>query len=126
MPYPALRNLRERVDFLIHIKVGLTEWEGPNLAPRLLELLELVKPRFMIPIHYRTDRISDPVPEGHWPPNITDVMAFTEWIRETVGDRTKVLPFTAGIQYELDMPAKSVLWKWNWHKMWTVQSRLEG
>ena len=29
-PYPALKNIQGRIDFLIHMKLGLTEWEGPN------------------------------------------------------------------------------------------------
>ena len=51
-PYPALANLQGKVDFLIHMKLGL----GEGLASRLIELIELIQPRFMIPTHYRTDR----------------------------------------------------------------------
>ena len=115
-PYPALANLQGKVDFLIHMKLGL----GEGLAPRLIELLELTHPRFMIPTHYRTDRKSDPIPAGHWPPNVTDEMAFIEAIREIVGDRTQLLPFTAGIAYEVEMPEKRVIWKWEWFNTWTV------
>ena len=112
-PYPALTNIQGQVDFFIHMKLGLTGWDATH-TPNLVEFLDLVQPRFLIPAHDRTDSISDPVPHGTWPPNVTDVLAFTEWIRETVGSKAKVLPFTAGIEYELEMPAKKVLWKWNW------------
>jgi L-ascorbate metabolism protein UlaG (beta-lactamase superfamily) len=118
--YPALKNIKGKVDFLIHMKLGLIDGGSANLSPVLTELLELVAPRFLIPTHYRTDRITDPIPEGHWPPNVTDAMAFIEWIRQTVGGKTEVLPFTAGVEYELELPAKQVLWKWNWFNTWTV------
>ena len=84
------------------MKLGLTEWGGKHTS-NLVDFVDLVQPRFLIPTHYRTDSVSDPIPHGTWPPNVTDVLAFIEWIRETVGDRTKVLPFTAGIEYELEM-----------------------
>ena len=126
LPYPALKNIQGRVDFLVHMKLGLTEWEGPNYTQNLLDCLDLIQPRYLIPTHYRTDSASDPIPHGTWPPNVTDVLAFIEWIREAVGDRTKVLPFTAGVQYEVEMPAKSVLWKWNWFNTWTVPPWREG
>ena len=115
-PYPALANLRGKVDFLIHMKLGI----GEGLASRLIELVASIQPRFMIPTHYRTDRKSDPIPAGHWPPNVTDEMAFIESIREIVGDRTQILPFTAGIEYEVEMPEKRVIWKWDWFNTWTV------
>ncbi len=115
-PYPALANLRGRVDFLIHMKLGL----GVGLHERLIELVESIQPRFMIPTHYRTDRKSDPVPEGHWPPNVTDEMAFIEAIRAIVDDRTRILPFTAGIEYEIQMPMKQVIWKWEWFNTWDI------
>ena len=121
-PYPALVNLQGKVDFLIHMKLGL----GEGLASRLIELLELTQPRFMIPTHYRTDRKSDPIPAGHWPPNVTDEMAFIEAIREIVGDRTHLLPFTAGVEYEVEMPEKQVLWKWEWFNTWDVPPWREG
>ncbi|MCG9129463.1 hypothetical protein JT359_17885, partial [Candidatus Poribacteria bacterium] len=113
-PYPALENLRDRVDFLIHMKLGL----GHGIEHRLIELIDLILPSYLIPTHYRTDRKSDPIPEGHWPPNVTDEMAFVESIREIVGDKTKVLPLTAGIEYEVEMPMKKVVWNWNWHNTW--------
>ena len=72
-PYLALTNIQGRVDFLVHMKLGLTEWGGSNNTPNLLGLVELVQPRFLIPTHYRTDRASDPIPHGTWPPNVTDV-----------------------------------------------------
>jgi hypothetical protein len=37
-----------------------------------------------------------------------------------------VLPFTAGVEYELEMLAKKVLWKWNWFNTWTVPPWREG
>ena len=125
IPYPTLKNIQGRVDFLIHMKLGLTEWGGKHTR-NLADFVDLVQPRFLIPTHYRTDSVSDPIPHGTWPPNVTDVLAFIEWIRETVGDGTKVLPFTAGIKYELEMPAKKVLWKWNWFNTWTIPPWREG
>ncbi len=115
-PYPALANLRGKVDFLIHMKTGI----GEGLSHRLIELLALIQPRFMIPTHYRTDRHADPIPAGHWPPNVTDTMAFIESMRDIVGDRTRLLPFTAGIEYEVQMPEKQVIWKWEWFNTWDV------
>ena len=38
-------------------------------------LVEAVQPRFVVPTHYRTDRETEPIPAGHWPPNLTDVNA---------------------------------------------------
>ena len=108
------------------MKTGLSEWQGDDLSERLLGFLDLVRPRFMIPAHYRTDRISEPIPQGHWPPNVTDVAGFIESIRQTVGDRTVVLPFTAGLDYEVEMPEMKVLWKWNWFETWTVPPWREG
>ena len=72
------------------MKLGL----GAGLSSRLVELVEFIQPRFVIPTHYRTDRKSDPIPAGHWPPNVTDEMAFIESIREIVGNRTQLLPLT--------------------------------
>ncbi|RKU26070.1 hypothetical protein C6497_14905 [Candidatus Poribacteria bacterium] len=115
-PYPSLANLRGKVDFLIHMKLGL----GNGVSDRLVELIDLIQPRFMIPTHYRTDRKSDPIPEGHWPPNVTDENAFIESIREIVGTKTHILPFTAGIEYEIKMPEKEINWKWNWYNTWTI------
>ena len=66
------------------------------------------------------------VRHGTWSPNVTNVLVFIEWIRETVGDKTMVLPFTAGVEYELEMLAKKVLWKWNWFNTWTVPPWREG
>ena len=126
VPYPALKNIQGRVDFLVHMKLGLTEWQGPNHTQNLLDCLDLIQPRYLIPTHFRTDSASDPIPHGTWPPNVTDVLAFIEWIREAAGDRTTVLPFTAGVQYEVEMPAKKIIWKWNWFNTWTVPPWREG
>ena len=115
-PYPALENLRGKVDFLVHMKLGL----GDGLSHRLVELVELIQPKFLIPTHYRTDRKSDPIPEGHWPPNVTDENAFIESIRKIVGNKTQILPFTAGIEYEVTMPEKEINWKWDWYNTWTI------
>lgn len=115
-PYPALANLRGKVDFLIHMKLGI----GKGLSHRLIALLELIQPRFLVPTHYRTDRLAEPIPSGHWPPNVTDTMAFIESMRDIVGDRTRLLPFTAGIEYEVAMPEKQVIWKWEWFNTWDV------
>ncbi len=118
--YPALGNLKGRVDYLIHMKTGLKNW------PVFAHLLDLVQPRFLIPTHYRTDRKTDPIPEGHWPPDVTDVNAFIESIREHASDRTQILPFTAGVQYEIELPDKKVVWAWDWHNTWTVPPWREG
>ena len=53
-------------------------------------------------------------------------MAFIEAIREIVGDSTHLLPFTAGVAYEVEMPEKQVLWKWEWFNTWTVPPWREG
>ena len=112
--HPGLANLRGRVDFLIHMKTPLEP------------LLDQVEPRFLIPIHYRTDRETDPIPPGHWPPDLTDVNAFIEDLREQAGNRTRILPFTAGILYEVEMPEKRVKWEWEWFDSWTVPLWREG
>ncbi|MFN2201100.1 MAG: MBL fold metallo-hydrolase [Caldilineaceae bacterium] len=112
--YPALENLRGRVDFVVHMKLGFQDWS--ILDP----FVDYVEPRFLIPTHYRTDRKSDPIPEGHWPPNIDDPAAFIEEIREQIGDRTRILPFTAGVQYEVELPAKRIHWRWQWVNTWTT------
>ena len=88
-----------------------------STVPPILAL-DYIQPRFFIPIHYRTDRKSDPIPEGHWPPNIDDPFAFIEDLREGIGDKTRILPFTAGVQYEVEMPAKQVVWNWRWFNSW--------
>ena len=121
-PYRALERLRGRVTYLIHMKMGLTEWGGEDRTDTLIRCIDAIEPEFLIPIHYRTDRASDPIPNGTWPPDVTDVGAFIEWIREAVGKRTRVLPFTAGVEYEVELPSKRVLWKWNWHNTWTEPS----
>ncbi len=121
-PYRALEKLRGRVTYLIHMKMGLTEWGGEDRSDKLVQCIDAIEPEFLIPIHYRTDRASDPIPHGTWPPDVTDVAAFIEWIREAVGRRTRVLPFTAGVEYEVELPSKRVLWKWNWLNTWTEPS----
>ena len=121
--YASLIEIRGQVDFCIHMKLGLTEWQGEDNRRHLEAFLDLVQPKFLIPTHYRTDRGSDPIPHGHWPPNATDVAALIESIREIANNsspKTKVLPFTAGIEYEIELPSKQIQWKWNWHKTWTV------
>jgi len=125
-PYPELGHLRGRVDILIHMKVGLTEWGSRDRWAELVQLVELVQPRFLVPVHYRTDRLGEPVPVGHWPPNVSDVAAFIESIRAAVGERTTVWPFTAGIAYEVELPARRVRWPWRWVKTWTVPPWREG
>lgn len=117
-PYPQLEKLKGRVDFLLHMKIGLNEYQQEDHSERLVKLLDMIAPKYLIPLHYRTDRIYEPVPEGHWPPNVTDTFAYVESIRETVGSRVTILPFTAGVEYEVAMPEKKVLWKWNWQNTW--------
>lgn len=119
-PYKALERLRGRVTYLVHMKMGLTERGGEDKSEKLVRLVDAIQPEFLIPTHYRTDRASDPIPHGTWPPDATDVNAFIEAIRETVGDRARVLPLTAGVEYEVELPSKRVVWKWNWHRTWTV------
>ena len=112
VPFPALENLRGRVDYLIHMKIGVGAWDS------MAEFLDLVEPRFFIPTHYRTDRETDPIPAGQWPPDIDDVNAYIENHREHIGGRTQILPFTAGFRYEVELPAKRVNWKWNSINKW--------
>ena len=119
-PYPELASLAGKVDYLIHMKTGMTEWEGDEQTDRLHQLVDWVRPRFLIPTHYRTDRRSDPIPHGTWPPDVTDANAFVEWIRAQVGGKTTVLPFTAGVWYEVGLPSLDVIWKWNWRRTWDV------
>ena len=115
--FPALESLRGRVDFLIHMKTGLKK--GSKNYEEFTDLLDLVRPRFLIPTHYRTDRVSDPVPEGHWPLNLTDVNAYIEDLRTRAVGKTEILPFTAGVLYEVEMPEKRVVWDWDWYESWT-------
>ena len=88
--------------------------------------MDYIRPHALIPVHYRTDRTSDPVPEGHWPPNASDVGAFIEYYREKVGARTQVLPFTAGVEYAVVLPEKRVEWQWEWVNTWDVPPWREG
>jgi L-ascorbate metabolism protein UlaG (beta-lactamase superfamily) len=118
--YPALANLKGRVDFVVHMKLGFKDW---SILPHFLDLVE---PRFWIPTHYRTDRKSDPIPEGHWPPNLDDPAAFIEEMREVIGQRTRILPFTAGIEYEIALPSKQVQWRWQWVNSWSTPPWQEG
>ena len=117
-PYPELEQLRGRVDFLVHMKVGVRTPGDEGLA-RLRQFTDLIRPRYFIPIHYRTDRASDPIPPGNWPPDVTDVAAFIESMRGAIGDLTTILPFTAGEKYEVALPEKKVVWKWQWRNTWT-------
>ena len=112
--FPALTKLKGRVDYLIHMKTPLDK------------LVACVEPEFVIPTHYRTDRETEPIPAGHWPPNLTDVNAFLEDLREQVAGRAKLLPFTAPILYEVEMPQKKVKWQWEWFNSWTVPLWREG
>ena len=66
-PYPELQALAGRVDYLVHMKTGLTEWRGEEQTERLLQLVDWVQPRFLIPTHYRTDRKSDRSPTALGP-----------------------------------------------------------
>lgn len=112
--YPALSKLKGRVDFVIHMKLGFKDW---SILP---EFIDLVEPKFWIPTHYRTNRKDDPIPEGHWPPDIDDPNAFLEDIREHLQGRSKLLPFTAGVLYEIDAVSKQVNWRWQWVNSWTT------
>ena len=51
--YPAMEGLKDRVDFLFHMKLG---WNGR--WDMLREFVKWVKPRCFVPIHYRTDSVS--------------------------------------------------------------------
>ena len=122
-PYRALEKLRGRVTYLIHMKLGLTEWGGEDRTDKLLQCIDAVQPEFLIPIHYRTDRASDPIPHGTWPPDVTDVGAFIEWIREAAGSQNPRLALHGGRwNTKSNCPRKRVLWKWNWFNTWTTPS----
>ena len=95
-PYRALEKLRGRVTCLIHMKMGLTEWGGEDRTDKLLQCIDAIEPEFLIPTHYRTDRASDPIPHGTWPPDVTDAGAFIEWIREAVGTQNPYLALHGG------------------------------
>jgi len=112
--FPAMENLRGRVDFLIHMKTYDSE------PAEFTRWLEVIKPRCVIPTHYRTDRESEPVPVGHWPPNLTDVNAYLEHLREYLPEGVRLLPFTAGVEYEVELPGLQVKWDWEWYRSWTV------
>jgi L-ascorbate metabolism protein UlaG (beta-lactamase superfamily) len=77
-PYVELAAFAGKVDFLIHTPSA----SGIDIAGRLHNLVDWVRPRNLIPIHYRTDRKSDPVLGGESPPNVSDENAYMEWIRE--------------------------------------------
>ena len=124
--YPAMRALRGRVDFAIHMKLGLTPTSAEHQSTELEDFVDYIRPYAVIPVHYRTDRKSDPVPEGHWPPNASDVGAFIEYYREKVGPQTQVLPFTAGIEYALKLPEKRIEWEWEWVNTWDMPPWREG
>ena len=102
------------------MKLGFKDW---SVLP---QFIEYVAPHYWIPTHYRTDRQSDPIPAGHWPPNIDDPAAFIEDMRDHIGDQTRILPFTAGVQYEVELPSKRVKWQWNWFNTWTTPPWQEG
>ncbi len=112
--FPSMEKLRGRVDFLIHMK---TYDRRPGEFARWLEMIQ---PRCLIPTHYRTDRESEPVPAGHWPPNLTDVNAYLEDLRQHLPDGVRLLPFTAGVEYEIELPGMQVRWNWEWYNSWTV------
>lgn len=76
--YPDLKELRGKIYYLIHMKLGLTEWKGKDKSVEFLKLLDFIQPNCLIPIHYRTDRVSERIPEGNWPPNVTDVASYIE------------------------------------------------
>ena len=124
--YPAMQALRGRVDFAIHMKLGLSPTSAEHQSTELEDFVDYIRPYAVIPVHYRTDRKSDPVPEGHWPPNASDVGAFIEYYREKVGPQTQVLPFTAGIEYALKLPEKRIEWEWEWVNTWDVPPWREG
>lgn len=117
-PYPALEDIDTDIDFLIHMKLGLDPLQDGRSSQPLETLIDQTQPTYLIPTHYRTDRQSDPIPEGHWPPNVSDVAAFLESIRAAVGDATRVLPFTAGLQYEYAIEADAIKWNWKWVESW--------
>ena len=110
--FPALEHIKGRVDYLVHMKTALKDWDAMS------RFLDYVEPRFFIPTHYRTDRAADPIPAGQWPPDIDDVNAYIENLRDHIGERTKILPFTAGVRYEVELPSKRVNWKWEWVNTW--------
>ncbi len=118
--YPNLEKLKDRVDFLFHMKMG---WNGR--WDLLKQLVEYVRPRHFVPIHYRTDSVSYPIPrlysydepieeqvKKHWIPDIDDPNAYIETLREHIGALTQITPLTAGRSYEILMPSKTIRWEW--------------
>ena len=118
--YPDLEKLKDRVDFLFHMKMG---WNGR--WDLLRQLVEYVRPRYFVPIHYRTDSASYPIPrlysydepieeqvKKHWIPDIDDPNAYIETLREHLCDLTQIAPLTAGRKYEILMPSKTIRWEW--------------
>ena len=118
--YPNLEKLKDRVDFLFHMKMG---WNGK--WELLRQLVEYVRPRYFVPIHYRTDSASYPIQrlyeygepievqvKKHWIPDIDDPNAYIETLREHIGNLTQIAPFTAGRSYEILMPSKTIRWEW--------------
>jgi len=118
--YPNLEKLKDRVDFLFHMKMG---WNGK--WELLRQLVEYVRPRYFVPIHYRTDSESYPIQrlyeygepieeqvKKHWIPDIDDPNAYIETLREHIGALTQIAPFTAGRNYEILMPSKTIRWEW--------------
>ena len=118
--YPNLEKLKDRVDFLFHMKMG---WNGR--WDLLKQLVEYVRPQHFVPIHYRTDSVSYPIPrlysydepieeqvKKHWIPDIDDPNAYIETLREHIGALTQITPLTAGRSYEILMPSKTIRWEW--------------
>ena len=116
--YRVFEHLEGRVDFLIHAKVGINLYRDHIKGWSFYEFLDSVRPRFMIPIHYGTDRASDPIPDGYWPPDIDDVNAWIKNLEEQAEGLTTILPFTAGKLYEVALPEKKVKWKWRRYDTW--------
>jgi len=118
--YPAMEQLKDRVDFLFHMKLG---WNGR--WDMLREFVEWIKPKHFVPTHYRTDSVSYPIQRKYdfdepieekvrknWVPDVNDPNAYIETLREHIGDITKITPLTAGIRYKILMPQKSIHWQW--------------
>jgi len=58
-----------------------------------------------------------------WPactPNLTDVNAYLEDLRQHLPEGVRMLPFTAGVEYEVELPDLQVKWDWDWYNSWTV------
>ena len=133
-PYPEMEQLRGKVDYLFHMKTGWGTWSRTERAgvygwdPQALrELVEYVRPKYLVPIHYRPMDTQDyPIPRNYtfeakleervrngWVPELDDPSAYVNQIIDTVGDLTRVVPITAGKRYRIRPSDKTIRWEWS-------------